>query len=182
MGKIGSGVKAGFIGGLVSGVFIASVNIIIMTVYKEAYINMFKKASEKLTEEYGVELPQGSPEEVALVMYNLSRIQGSIYAILMAVIIGIVVGAIVAKFYGKLPFKNPLAKALLISYIILAIKTSLSLAFSGIGGFKPEELGVSQEITVLSYITDIVSHTILGLVIGALYGKWVLKAEEALEL
>ena len=182
MGKVSSGIKAGLIGGLVSGVFLASANFIVMTVYKEAYISMFKKVIEKLVEEYGVKFPQSSPEQAALVMYNLSRIQGSIYAIIMAVIIGIIVGAIVAKFYEKIPTKTPLVKALLISYIVLVIKTSLSLVFSGIGGFKLEELGIPQEITVLGYITDIVSYTILGLVTGALYGKWMPKVEEPLEL
>ncbi len=184
MGKIGAGVKAGLIGGLVSGIFLASMNFIVMTVYKEAYVSMFKKVVEKLAEEYGVKFPQGSPEQAALIMYNLSRIQGSIYSIVIAVVIGIIVGVIVAKFYEKLPSKNVFIKSLLVSYIILAVKTGLSLATLSFGAptFKPEELGIPQEVTILGYVTDILSYTFLGLIIGALYGKWRVESEETIRL
>ena len=177
MGKVSLGVKAGLIGGLISGIFLASANFIVMTVYKETYVSMFRKVVNKLAEEYGIKFPQGSPEKAALVMYNLSRIQGSVYAIVVAIVIGVIVGAVVAKFYGKLLFKSPIVKALLVSYIILIIKIGLSLALSGISGFRVEELSIPQEITVLGYITDVLSYTILGLVTGALYGKWLRKAE-----
>ncbi len=180
MGKVGIGIKAGALGGVIAGIFLASANYIVTTIYKEAYINMFKRIVEKLSEEYGVTLPYGSPEEAALAMYNLSRIQGSIYAIIITVIMGVIVGAVLAKFYSKLPSGSPLVKALLVSYIILVVKTGLSLTFSGIGGFKSEELGIPQVITTFGYIMDITSYTIMGLAIGALYGKWVTKAEESL--
>lgn len=74
-------------------------------------------------------------------------------------------------------------KSLLVSYIILASKTGLSLATLSLRPttFKPEELGIPQEITVLGYITDILSYTFLELTVGALYGKWRVEAEEAIK-